>query len=293
MLGRYSEGVKSGVAGTMTNGTGTNGGWRGMNGTQRRIALGFLGGFLVIVGLILVANAESTLADLASSGAHIRSDLVWSWEVTSMIAWLSLYPLLWLAVRRIRPPRFSWPVIAAALALGSIVASAWHVAVMVALRHVYYDAVGQGPYRFFGVIADNRILYEYRKDVATYLQFVALAAIAQWLIARAATPAAEGPRTLAVADGAVTHLIPVEEIEWVAAAGNYVELAWAGRTLLHRATLSAVEGELGTAFLRIHRGRLVRRGAIRRIETDKSGDFTVELASGASLRGSRRYRPES
>ena len=31
--------------------------------------------------------------------------------------------------------------------------------------------------------------------------------------------------------------------------------------------------------------------AIRRIETDKSGDFTVELASGASLRGSRRYRP--
>jgi len=55
--------------------------------------------------------------------------------------------------------------------------------------------------------------------------------------------------------------------------------------------LSAVEAELGDAFLRIHRGRLVRRAAIRRIETDKSGDFTVELASGASLRGSRRYRP--
>jgi hypothetical protein len=264
-----------------------------MNGTQRRIALGFLAGFLTIVGLILIANAETTLADLASSGAHIRPDLVWSWEVTSMIAWLSFYPLLWIAVRRVRPPRFSWPVVAAALVLGSVVASAWHVGLMVALRHLYYDAVGQGPYRFFGVIADNRILYEYRKDVATYLQFVGLAAIAQWLIARAATPPTEGAKTLAVADGAVTHLIPIEEIESIASAGNYVEVAWAGRTLLHRTTLSAVEAELGGAFLRIHRGRLVRRAAIRRIETDKSGDFTVELASGASLRGSRRYRPES
>jgi hypothetical protein len=277
----------------MANGTGTNGGWRGMNGTQRRIALGFLAGFLVIVGLIMVANAESTLADLTSSGAHFRSDLVWSWEVTSMIAWFSFYPLLWIAVSKIRPPRFSWPVVVVALLLGSVIASAWHVSLMVLLRHLYYDAVGQGPYRFFGVIADNRILYEYRKDIASYLQFVGLAAIAQWLIARAAILPAEGTKTLAVVDGAVTHLIPVDEIESIASAGNYVEVAWAGRTLLHRATLSAVEGELGDAFLRIHRGRLVRRAAIRRIETDKSGDFTVELASGASLRGSRRYRPES
>ncbi len=35
----------------------------------------------------------------------------------------------------------------------------------------------------------------------------------------------------------------------------------------------------------------VRRAAIRRIATDKSGDFTVEPASGAAVRGSRRYRP--
>lgn len=274
----------------MANGTGTNGGWRGMNGTQRRILSGFAAAFLVIVALIMVANAESQLADFKSNGIHIRADLVWSWEWTSMIAWLSVCPLLWIAVRHVRPPRFSWSVVAVVLIVGSVFVSAWHIGLMTVLRRLYYDAMGQGPYRFFYGI-ENPILYEFRKDVPTYLQFVGLAALAQWLIARAATPPAQAPAMLSVNDGAVTHVIPVDEIESIAAAGNYVEISWRGRTVLHRATLAAVEAELGDTFLRIHRGRLVRRAAVRRIETDKSGDFTVELASGATLRGSRRYRP--
>jgi hypothetical protein len=276
--------------GTIAQVAGTNGGWRGMNGTQRRIALGFAAAFLTIVVLIMVANAESQLADFQSNNVHVRPDLVWSWEWSSMIAWLSLWPLIWIAVRVVRPPRVSWWMVAVAILLGGVAASAWHIGLMTVLRRFYYDAVGQGPYRFFYGI-ENPILYEFRKDVPTYLQFIGLAALAQWLIARAATPPSEGPGTLAVNDGAVTHLVPVVEIESIAAAGNYVEIAWGPRSLLHRATLAAVADELGDAFVRIHRGRLVRRAAIRRIETDKSGDFTVELASGANLRGSRRYRP--
>ncbi|WP_257551433.1 LytTR family DNA-binding domain-containing protein [Sphingopyxis sp. DBS4] len=85
--------------------------------------------------------------------------------------------------------------------------------------------------------------------------------------------------------------MPVDEIEHVAAAANYVEITWRGQTLLHRATLTAIESELAAAgFVRIHRSRLVRRDAVRRVVTLKSGDFDVEMASGAMLRGSRRYR---
>ncbi|MGN6376775.1 MAG: LytR/AlgR family response regulator transcription factor, partial [Sphingomonas sp.] len=111
-------------------------------------------------------------------------------------------------------------------------------------------------------------------------------------IARAATPAVAPSATpmLPVPDGAVTHSVPLDEIESVTAAANYVEIAWGDRRLLHRATLAALEEQLGDGFVRIHRSRLVRRAAVRRIEGDKSGDFTVELASGAQLRGSRRYR---
>ena len=279
---------------------GTNGGWRGLNGTQRRILFGFAAIFLVVVLLILVANAESSIADLAAAGASIPARLVWSWEVTSMIAWLTLWPGLWRAVVRLRPPRIGWPLVIAAAVVGSVVASAWHVGLMVALRKLYYTGIGEAPYRFGG---GARFLYEYRKDVPTYLQFVGMAAVVQWLVARAATPAAAAaaavaaaaPRVLLVTDGAVTHRLPVDEIEQAGAAGNYVELSWHNgtldRTLLHRATLAAVEAELGDAFVRIHRGRLVRRAAIRQVAGDRSGDFTVTLASGAVAKGSRRYRP--
>jgi len=264
-----------------------------MNGTQRKLALGLAAVFLLIVAVIMVANAESSLSDQRASGLFLRADLVWSWEWTSMIAWFTIWPVIWLAVKHIRPPRFPWVVVGIALVIGSLIASAWHVLLMVGLRHLYYAATGGGIYQFFDGI-ENKPLYEYRKDIGSYLQFVGLFALAQWLIARAGTVPATGtdaPRTFAVADGAVTHLVPIEEIESIASAGNYVEIVWGARTLLHRATLAAVEAELGDAFLRIHRGRLVRRAAIRRIETDKSGDFTVALASGATLRGSRRYRP--
>jgi hypothetical protein len=274
----------------MAKGSGTNGGWRGMNGTQRRLALGLGAGFLLIIAVIMFANAESSISDLRAGGRTLRTDLVWSWEWTSMIAWFSFFPVLWLAVARVRPPRFSWAVVAIIVVVGSAIASGWHVGLMVVLRRMYYAAAGGGEYQFFDGI-ENKPLYEYRKDVGSYLQFIALFALAQWLIARAASPPRESPGTLSVADGAVTHLVPVEEIESIGAAGNYVEIVWLGRTLLHRATLSAVEAELGKAFVRIHRGRIIRRAAIRRIATDKSGDFTVELASGAALRGSRRYRP--
>jgi DNA-binding LytR/AlgR family response regulator len=104
------------------------------------------------------------------------------------------------------------------------------------------------------------------------------------------TASAEPRRTLAVNDGAVTRHVPVDEIERVSAAGNYVEIEWGPRILLQRSTLATAEAELGEGFVRIHRGHLVGRNAVRCIETDKSGDFTVTLANGATVRGSRRYR---
>src|SRR3546814_19754976 len=89
-------------------------------------------------------------------------------------------------------------------------------------------------------------------------------------------------RSLAIGDGSVTHHVPVDEIESVAAAGNYVEFAWAPRTLLHRAPLAALEAELGVAFVRIHRGRLVRRDAFRRLAPDQRRDSTLGRASSGT-----------
>lgn len=273
---------------------GTSGGWRGMSGAQRRMALILAAGFLAILLMVMVVNAESTVADLASTGVHLPRHLVWSWEWSSLIGWLLVAPGIWALVAWAWPPRLTWWRLAILLALASIAASFVHIEVMLWLRKAYYGLFGL-EYRFFGTVPD-RIAYEFRKDFITYVQFVVLAAGAQWLIARAgsgeqgAQDDAPSPQRLSVPDGAVTHLVPFDEIEWVAAAGNYVEIAWGQRRLLHRATLAAVEVALGGAFVRVHRGRLVRRAAIRAVETERSGDFVLTLVSGEALRGSRRYR---
>ena len=94
-----------------------------------------------------------------------------------------------------------------------------------------------------------------------------------------------------VQDGPSIHFVPLGEVEQVNAAGNYVEIAWRGRALLHRTTLTALEQAWAAhGFVRIHRGTLVRAAAVARVETLRSGDFLAELGSGALVRGSRRYR---
>ncbi len=76
------------------------------------------------------------------------------------------------------------------------------------------------------------------------------------------------------------------QLDWVTAAGNYVELHGGGRTLLHRAPLSRVEAQLSShGFVRVHRSILVRRDRIARVRP-----VDVILHDGTSLRTGSRYR---
>ena len=259
-----------------------------MNGAQRRLALLLALGFFAVLMVIMAANATSMVSDFAAAHVPVSAGHVWLFEASSIVAWITTLPALWWLVAWLRRRRLAWWWTAGIVLLATVPASAWHIGLMWAIRAGIYAAQGQ-HYLFMQGIADP-LLYEYRKDVATALQFMGLALVAQWLIARAATPPDARP-TLAVSDGAVTHRVPLDEIDWIASAANYVEIAWGPRRLLNRKTLAAMADELGEAFVRIHRTRLVRRAAIRRVETDRSGDFTVTLASGEVLRGSRRYRP--
>jgi DNA-binding LytR/AlgR family response regulator len=274
--------------------SGTDGCDTGTSGVRRKLAWAMLAIFLLMLALITVGNAESQLAEFQAARVRETPAHVWTWQVTSIIGWLCVCPAIWWAVRRVRPPRFGWPLVAALFVAGVFAASAIHIGVMIALRMIVYAVAEHSRYHFQGDLP-NPYLYEFRKDVATYLQFVLLAALCQWLLTRVGTPAspfaAPAPvRYLTVNDGTVTHQLPIAEIAQVAAAGNYVEIESGGRTLLHRATLAAIEAELGPGFVRVHRSRLVNRDAIRRIETNQSGDFDIVLADGARAKGSRRYR---
>jgi hypothetical protein len=82
------------------------------------------------------------------------------------------------------------------------------------------------------------------------------------------------------------------EIEWVAAAGNYLELHVGADTHLVRETMKAVHARLGTElFVRVHRSSLVRRDAIVTVRTSREGAYVV-LRDGTRLPVGRRYRDE-
>lgn len=273
--------------------SGTSGCDDGTSGVRRKLALAMAAIFLLVLTLITIGNAESMLSDFAAAGVRETATHVWIWQTTSVIAWLIVTIPIWWGTARARPPRFGWPMVGLLFLVGLPIASGLHIGLTIALRKFAYLFLGES-YTFQGGIA-NPYLYEFRKDIATYLQFVALAAICQWLLARvgsAAVAEEEGGRFVAVSDGTVTHQVPVDEIVQVVAAGNYVEIERNGRALLHRATLAMMEAELGPRFIRIHRSRLVNRDAIRRIETNQSGDFEVVLSDGSVAKGSRRFRAD-
>ena len=82
-------------------------------------------------------------------------------------------------------------------------------------------------------------------------------------------------------------LLP-RQIDWVQAAGNYVELRAAGRTIVHRSSISAAERDLaGHGFVRIHRSTLVRRDRIARVRP-----ADVILHDGTSLPVGKRFRAQ-
>jgi hypothetical protein len=209
------------------------------------------------------------------------------WEASSGLVFLVALPVITALTRRVWPvgrpylPKLAFHLLAA------IVVSLVHVLAIGAIRWGVYRVVGD-YYAPLAPLGDWP--YEFRKDVLVYASVAAT--YVGWRYIRRAEPSREDSfEVLEVRDGARRHFVPLADVAWVEAAGNYVELHRDGAGLLHRASLSEMERRLqGAGFVRIHRSRLVRRGAVAAVESKTTGDFTVRLRDGRELAGSRRYR---
>jgi two-component system LytT family response regulator len=96
---------------------------------------------------------------------------------------------------------------------------------------------------------------------------------------------------LSVRVGEALRVVRVNDIDWIAADGNYVRLHAAGEVILHRQTLQQLHGQLDPArFLRIHRGTVVNLDRVREIHPLFHGDAEVVLRDGTRLPLSRRFR---
>jgi two-component system LytT family response regulator len=93
-----------------------------------------------------------------------------------------------------------------------------------------------------------------------------------------------------VQTGSRIQIVLAEDIEWIGAAGDYVELHVSGHSHLLRETMAALEQKLDPArFLRIHRSRIVQTGSILELRSIENREFTVRLSDGSEHRSSRTY----
>jgi two-component system LytT family response regulator len=97
---------------------------------------------------------------------------------------------------------------------------------------------------------------------------------------------------IAVKEVGETTRIPVKDITWVDAAGDYMCVHCAdGETYILRKTMKQLEQELDPKqFVRVHRSVLVNNNAVKKVLTLSSGEYVIQLENEHEIRVSRSYR---
>ena len=99
---------------------------------------------------------------------------------------------------------------------------------------------------------------------------------------QAAEPAARRPserlEVIAAQQGAVTEMVPVDEVIYFEAADKYLRVVTAQREHLIRLSLRELLGQLDEQrFWQIHRGTVVRADAIDTVQRDDAGKLHLTL----------------
>ncbi len=222
-----------------------------------------------------------------------------TWQGGVYAAWLPVAGLVWLLLRRFG---------AGAVGLFALYLSGALIVPLEALSSSLIDTAYAPPallaVRVLGRLPVSLLLYtaiigvalaatQYEQARQERLRAHALAqALAEAREALSRTAAAPNPvRRLMVMAGARRVPVALDEVEWFAAADNYVVVHWAGREGLLRATLQSLEGWLDPAvFARCHRSALVNLAHVRETQPLSDGSWRLTLASGAEVVTSRTYR---
>ena len=262
-------------------------------------------GFWVLQYLIgAVANSITVNMDVRRLQLGFTAWQPAVWEASSSLVALALVPAVVVFTRRWPLHLDNWRRLLPLHLLGSIVWSILHVAGMVAIRKAVYASQGQ-HYDFglwwweFG--------YEYLKDVRSYAGVVLTIEGYRLLMRRLQGEASllsapddglplepvERPERFLVRKLGREFLVAANDIEWLQAAGNYVNLRVRGHDYPLRSTIAGIEAKLDPArFARIHRSYIVNLDQVASIEPLDTGDARVHMKDGATLPGSRTYRGE-
>lgn len=252
-----------------------------------------------------IANSLTTLMELrrGDSGIHAWEPVVW--EASSALVWvLVLIPaIVWYT--RWRPLDWeNWRARLGEYVIASVLVCLMHVVAMVALRVLAYRTQGMayefGPW-------PRELAYEYLKDARSFATIVVVVEGYRFLLRRwqgeasLLTEPDEGlplepvdqPERFLVRKLGREFLVAANDIEWLQAAGNYVNLRVRGHDYPLRSTIAGIESRLDPRrFTRIHRSYIVSLDQVASIEPLDTGDARVHMKDGSALPCSRRHRQD-
>jgi two-component system LytT family response regulator len=108
------------------------------------------------------------------------------------------------------------------------------------------------------------------------------------------TTQAPGPdvaKRLAIRDGGNVTLLPITDIDWVDAAGDYMCVHAGGETHVLRSTMKELLQKLDAPeFRQIHRSTVVNTARVTEITPLKKGECLLHLDHDVTLKVSRNYR---
>ncbi|HEV3470771.1 MAG TPA: LytTR family DNA-binding domain-containing protein [Pyrinomonadaceae bacterium] len=96
---------------------------------------------------------------------------------------------------------------------------------------------------------------------------------------------------LVVKTGGRVFFLNTDEIDWIEAEGNYVNIHTGKKSYLLRETISSLESQLDPReFVRIHRSAIVNINRIKELQPWSHGEYHILLHDGTRLTLSRSYR---
>jgi two-component system, LytTR family, response regulator len=97
-------------------------------------------------------------------------------------------------------------------------------------------------------------------------------------------------KRLAVRSGGKTVFVDIEDVDWIEAAENYVQLHAGRATHLVHVGINALEKSLDPEmFLRIHRSIIVNGGRIKELQPAMHGEYVITLENGVRVQSGRTY----
>lgn len=245
-----------------------------------RLAAGVILGWCAVAVLLSLQGYVTSLN--AGRPQPWWPSLGYSFAIFSVWAALT-WPVL-AAVRRIEASTLRLPVRLAIYAAGLFAVSALHVALFVA---VYWPLYNDGGRLARWAMGERMFVRNLGTNVLFYAALVGLGL----RLARRTPPAAAPPETLKARSRGAVRIVPLADVDWIGAAGNYAEAHTAAGAVLLDESLGSLAARLPPGFARIHRGAIVRLDRVAAVRSLGRGDAEVALRTGETLRLSRRYRP--